>query len=120
MSTNDNIQKLMKFLPEDLIKKQVGEEWKAKTKCLNKLPEQKHKVKGLMTNATKTEKYKNKTVDKYLHELNTQETTPTQIQQDFIKWFQTEYVKRSFEKITGKPFLEPKKQQKKKRILGIF
>jgi len=120
MNTNDGIQKIMKFLPEDLIKKQVGEEWKEKTKCLNNLPEQKHKVKGLQTPMTQTVKYKNKIVNKYLHELSTQETTPTLIQQDFIKWFQTKYVEQSFETITGKPFLEPKNQKTKKRILGLF
>ena len=118
MSTN--IQGLMKFLPEDLIKKQVSKEWRAKTKCLNKLPQNKHKVLGLITPMTKTIKFQGKNIDKHLDELSKQDSKPNYGQLEFIKYFQTEYVIKSLEKITGKSFLEPKKQKKPKRMLGLF
>ena len=117
MSTN--IQNLMKFLPEDLIKKQVSKEWRAKTKCLNKLPQHKYKVLGLITPMTKTIKFQGKNIDKHLDELSKQDSKPNYKQLEFIKYFQTEYVIKSFEKITGKPFLELKNKSKKK-ILGLF
>ena len=118
MSTN--IQGLMKFLPEDLIKKQVSKEWRAKTKCLNKLPQNKHKVLGLITPMTKTIKFQGKNINKHLNELSKQDSKPNYKQLEFIKYFQEEYVKMSFEKITGNPFLEPKKQKSKKKVLGLF
>ena len=117
---NTKIQGLIKFLPEDLIKKQVSKEWQAKTKCLNKLPQNKHKVLGLITPMTKTIKFQGKNIDKHLSELSKQDSKPNYKQLEFIKYFQTEYVIKSFEKITGKPYLEPKNQKKPKRMLGLF
>lgn len=111
------IEKIMRFLPEDLIQKQVIKEWNAKTKLLNKLPETKNKIKSLKTQMTKTIKYKEKPVNYYLEQLETQTTQPNQEQLQFIKWFQKEYPKISFEQIVGKPFQE---QPTKKRRLGLF
>ncbi len=102
-------EKIMKFLPEDRIQKQVIIEWNAKTKLLNKLPETRNKISGLKTQMTKEIKYEGLPANHYLDMLETQVTKPNQKQLEFIKWFQTEYPKISFEKIVGKPFLEPKK-----------
>jgi hypothetical protein len=114
MSTN--IEKLMKFLPEDLIQKQVMVEWRAKTKILNDLPKNNYKIPTLITPMTKTIKYKGKTINKHLEELARNEETLSPQQKEFIKYFQEEYVKETFQKITGKKYLKPKQKPKKRRF----
>ena len=104
---NNNIQKLMNFLPEKLIRQQVQKEWKAKTKGLIKLPVNIKKINSLKVLATKKVIFKGKTCFKWLCELEKQ-TKFNQKQLEFIIWFQDEYVKLSFEKITGKKWKEQK------------
>jgi Zn-dependent M16 (insulinase) family peptidase len=101
----NNLQKLMNFLPEKLIIKQVQKEWKAKTKGLTKLPVNTKKINSLKIPATKKVKYKGKTCFNWLCELEKQTEFNKQYL-EFIIWFQDEYCKKSFELITGKKWKE--------------
>jgi len=105
LKRGNHIQKLMKFLPEKLIIKQVQKEWRAKTKGLTKLPKNTKKINSLKTDGTKKIKYQEKTCFKWLCEIE-KEPNYTKKQLEFIKWFQEEYYKKSFEAITGKKMSE--------------
>jgi len=85
-----------------MVLKQVQKEWVAKTKFLEKLPQQKNKIKNLINiDGTQKIKYKSKTAHKWLQELQKTEELTLE-QKEFIKWFRTEYQKESIFRITGK------------------
>jgi hypothetical protein len=99
--SEDTLQKLMCFIPEDKLKKEVKKKWIKKTKFMDKTPIDKKQLNEIITKGTKQTKYKNITAHKWLKNLK-DATTITEEQKEFIKWFQTEYPIISFKLISGK------------------
>lgn len=87
----NQLKDLYKALPsQKLAEKMLKKIWKKKTKCLDNPQQNKKQIKKLITEQTKKIKYKNKTTHDWLNEIiNTEQTTKEQ--QQFIKWYKTEY-----------------------------
>jgi hypothetical protein len=99
---DQTLQKLLALVPQGMVLKQLNKEWVAKTKFLEKLPQQKHKIKNLINiKGTQKIKFKGKPAHKWLEELQKANEIPDK-QKEFIKWFRTEYQKQSIKEITGK------------------
>ena len=97
----DTLFKMACLVPENQIMGELNKQWIKKTKFLNDLPKNKNQIKGIKTKGTKEIKFKERTCFNWLTELEiTNELTIKQKQ--FIKWFQVEYTKKSYEAITGK------------------